>query len=447
MPHSENAPFSDNTLREIEADFHARPDYARVETAPAMITMPSELEFQQQAAEREAREAAERERRSLATKEWLEREKRQKRKSRLKKAMAVAAVVMTFKSGGFIDMAGDQFSDAGRVASEAIETPKTSDYLSDSVDGIDFEEYPEAAQADMRAEAHEEMQRDERVREAIIGLFETVDSDGYEGVKAEVAAERSAHPELFMSEERLNAVVDNIENAGSNSDTLESLGEFLAFYGIETGFRDDQKFEGREGEVKEIARAWVDVLSVLPKDFVALAELERVTISDEAVSGQDGHGSEMGTYTPDSNEINIVAKSRLLNAMAPAEGFLQRSDFSYEGVIAHEFGHALDERMPIGASLEEGEEMDTMSVKAIAEHIGRGIINRPEAPSIYAHSSDQEYAAELLSGVLSDRSDGLATTDEWRKFGSTSNKKMIDMLAQLEAVRPGIAKILIANRA
>lgn len=449
MPHPDSSSFSTDSFDEIEAEFRARPEYATAEAEPLLITMPDEITFQKMAAEREAREAAEQERRTLATKEWLEKQKREKRVSRLKKAMAVTAAVLSVKSGGLVDMVGDQFSDAGHVVTDAVKEPVMSDYLPDRMDGIDFEDYSEDAQDEMRAEAQESMERDGQARDTVIELFEAADQRGYDGLIAEVAEQRAAHPELYIGGEKIREVIESIEDSNSNQDTLKTLGDFLDYYGMKAGFYDDREFEDRGDEVKGIARAWVDVLSVLPKDFVALTEVAQVTISDEAVSGLAGEGSEMGSYDPDHNGINIVAKSGLMGALAPVEGFLQRSDFSHQGIIAHELGHALHDRlpMPIGVYLPEDEEVDLVSPGTIAEHIGRGIINRPEAPSIYAHTSQEEYVAELLSGLLSDRSDGLASTDEWRKFGSPSNKAMIQALTRLEVQYPGIAKVLVANRA
>lgn len=449
MPNPESQP-SHDTFREIEAEFHTRPDYRPVETTPPLITMPSEVEFAQLAAEREAREAAEREKRIAAHKEWLEREKRQKWKNRMKKAMAVVALTASVKSGGFIDMAGDQFSDAGRVAAEAVEAPSLADHLpQDEVDGIAFEDYPQAAQDEMTAEAHATVENIEQARNTVIELFETADRDGYDGIVREVAEHRAAHPELFMDQNQVEAVTENIENASSNEDAIQILQEFMNFYGIEAGFHDQHQFDDRQGEVKEIARAYVDVFSVLPKDFIALSKLEQVTVSNKPVTthATDGGGSEMGVYRPNENVINVVAVGKVLNAVMPVEGFLQRTDYSYQGVVAHELGHAFDEQLPVEVSQPEGEQVEGVSAATFLEHMARGVINRPEAPSVYAHSADEEYSAELKSGVLSDRSDGLASTDEWRKFGSESNKAMIATLVKFERVYPGIAKILIANRA
>lgn len=449
MPNPESHP-SDDTFREIEAEFHARPDYQPVETAPPLVTMPSEVEFAQLAAEREARESAELETRIAAHKEWLEREKRQKWKSRMKKAMAVVALTASVKSGGFIDMAGDQFSDAGRVAAHAVEAPNLADHLpQDEIDGIAFEDYPQTAQDEMTAEAHATVENIEQARNTVIELFETADQDGYDRIVQEVAEHRTAHPELFMDKSRVEASIESIEKASSNEDTIQTLQEFMNFYEIEAGFHDQHQFDDRQGEVKEIARAYVDVFSVLPKDFIALSKLERVTISNKSITGHntEGEGGEMGVYRPHENVINVVAVGKVLDAVMPVEGFLQRTDYSYQGVVAHELGHALDEQLPVEVSLPEGEQVEGVSAAAFFEHIARGVINRPEAPSVYARSADEEFSAELKSGVLSDRSDGLASTDEWRKFGSESNKAMIATLVKLERAYPGIAKILIANRA
>lgn len=443
-------------FRAIEAEFAARPDHQPIEIAPPLIAMPTEIEFAQMTAQREAREQAEKAQREKAHKEWRERERRETWKGRMKKVMAATAIVMTFKSGGLMDMVGDEFSDAGQVAADAVSEPQTEDYAvsrpGDTLDGIPYEEFSQEVRDEWAAEAEAKVEAVEKARQTVIDLFERVDDEGYDGLVAEVSEYKATHPEIFIDKASVEAAHEKIDSAGTNEEIIEALDDFMDFYGSEVAFHGES-FDDKQGSVNEIANAFVDVYSALPKDFIELAKVSKITISDEAVVEADGTvGHELGRYST-SGEINIVASSKLFNAMMSVEGFLQRTDMSYQGVIAHELGHALNEQLGVGATLPEDEKIDLevtgdekTPVVPFIEHIGRGIINRPEAPSVYAKSEQEEFNAEILSGVLSDRSGGLATTDEWRKFGSESNKAMIASLVDLEQAYPGIAKILIANR-
>lgn len=457
MPEKESSTSPEDTFRKIEAEFAARPDHQPVEMVSPLIEMPSELEFAQMTAEREAREKVLQTQRASEHKAWRERERREAWKKRMKKVMAATAIIVTFKSGGLMDMAGDEFSDAGHVAADAVPEPKLEDFLAgepgEEVDGILYEEYPQEARDEWAAEAASEFKEVEEARQTVIDLFDRVDNEGYDNLKTEVNEYRETHPDLFVDDAAIEAAHEAIDSADTNKDVLSALGEFMGFYGAEVGFNNDRSFDERQSSVKEIANAFVDVYSALPKDFIELAQVTKLTVSDKAVVDSHGEvGTEMGSYNS-LGAINIVADSTLFKAMISVESFLQRSDASYQGIIAHELGHALDEQLAVGVELPDDirvdlelEDDESTPIVPFIEQIGRGIINRPEAPSVYAKSEQGEFNAELLSGLLSDRSDGLATTDEWRKFGSASNKAMIQMLVDLERAYPGIAKILIANR-
>jgi hypothetical protein len=142
----------------------------------------------------------------------------------------------------------------------------------------------------------------------------------------------------------------------------------------------------------------------------------------------------------------MVVRSRFMDAASKLESALDGDDYGYQSLVAHELGHALDEHEMLYAQLDQDATEEDISGKAMFVLAGQNVINRPDYLSAYSRTSSNEHTAEVLSGVLSDRDNGLATTDEWRRFGSRANKSMIDMLAQLEAIRPGIAKILISNR-
>lgn len=438
----------DKSFRDVENEFHERPDHERPRYETTLITMPTELEFMRMSEENQAKEAAVAAKRAEQIKGWHEHYKREKWKGRMKKVMAVTAVAASLKSGGFIDMAADPFSDAGSVVESAVEVPITT--IPDELDGIAFEDYPKKAKREIIAEENARVTRETEARDTLIDLFQKIDEDGVEGILGEVNAERTRHPELFASGETIEQANRAIDEAGTNEEALAGLGILMNTYGITVGFKDEVTFDDRQGQLKDVLHAYADVFSVLPKDFIAMAELKNVTVSNKSATLDDGFGEEAGVYSPDQARINVTVMSEAMSLGMRAEGTLDRDDYSYTSVVAHELGHALAEHIGISSNLSADETTyfaDGIDAGPVFSQIGRGLMNRPKYISMYGRSAGGENTAELLSGLLSDRSNGLASPDEWRRFGSKANKDMIDVLARLEVARPGIAKILIANRA
>ncbi len=406
--------------------------------------MPSREEFAAMAQIRTAEETV----RKAEIADWRKAEKRKQWKGRMKKVMAATALLATVKTGGFMDMAADPFHDAGATAKSAIEiTPVT---IPDDMDGIAFEDYSPKVQAEYMADETARVERSTEVENTIVSLFERADSDGYREILAEVAAEKQANPELYASEESATAAKEAIGEAPTNDAALEALGTFMGEYGITAGYGEDVKFEDNQSGVKKALTAYVDVFAPLPKDFIALAKLKAVTVSDKAQISQDSHfGTEAGSYSANDGIINIVTHGALVRTALKIEGLTTGDDYRYQTVVAHELGHAMSEQLPIGSHLDEGDMVDMTDKTDAGAYFGqiaKNHIDRPSHMSLYGRTSSDENTAEVLSGLLSDSTNGLATTDETRRFGSGANKSMIDMLAQLEEQRPGIAKILIANR-
>lgn len=435
-----------DTFRSLEDDFAARPDHRRPGNARPPRFPASEVKRSPTSGEQHADEAAAAERRAAQVKEWYEQQKRMAWKDRMKKVMAVTALLATVKGGGFIDMAGDAMSDAGDVTAGVIERAELD--VPGVLDGVKLEDYPEASQKEIVAEQTEAVERYNVARETIVDLFRQIDSQGTSQVVAEVGYERSQHPELFATSEVVDSTREAIDSAATNKAALMAFSGFMNTYDIKAGFYDTP-FEDKQDETKKILNAYIDVFSVLPKDFIQLARLERVTVSNASHTAQPGNYPEAGSYSEYDSSIDVVVPGNVELAMMPVGEFLAQEDGSYQGVIAHELGHALDAQLILTSDLDENEtvESDTTDASTFFSQIGENVINRPNHISYYSHTSKDEHTAELLSGLLSDRSNGLASPDEWRRFGSGANKAMIRMLVDLEIKRPGIAKILLANRA
>lgn len=403
----------DTMFRDIETEFRARPDHQAIETVPPMITMPTTSGFDQMRVEREEREAVEREQRTVELNERLKREKLKRRKRRLTKTIAATAVVLSsyasLKSGGLIDKAGDRFVDAGDVVASAIGSvpdhePKGKDMLS--------------------------------------AFFSELDERGPGQLIQEVEQYKQSHASEFASETNLVATGERIDNAETNDEVVTALDEFMSGeYGIAVGYHTES-FDDRKGDVKGFAKATVEVFGALPKGFVALAEVDEIVMSNE-------ESDRSGTYSEEDETATIILRTKagLDNAVkrVASDNLPYVGDMSNRWTVAHELGHALDSHLSLpvsGSTAKAGdggiwEDLGTM---------GRELIQRPEFPTEYAKSDSGEHSAEVLAGVLSRSADGLADVDEWRRFGSESNKNMIRMLAQLEGAYPGIAKILVANR-
>lgn len=375
--------------------------------------------------------------------------KKERRTSRIKKVLAVAALFATVKSGGLIDIAADPFSDAGKVAAGAIDVAPIT--VPDELDGIAFEDFSKKAQREMTESAQADHDKELEAESTVVSLFERADAEGYDGIVSEVASDKAAHPESYADDDATRTAFERLDSSETNEQSISALDSFMHEFGMTADFHNGDRFDDRHDQVRDAAKAYVSVFSTLPKDLIALSKLESVTISNEGITADQSHvGAEGGAFTGTS--INLTALNAYMDTVAPVESRLQFDDLGYEKAVAHELGHALDHSLNLSAPLAEdeivveGDSLSDMDFLARGASMVRGAVNYPEYLSTYGRYSTVENTAEVLAGVVSNRLNGLAKVTETRKFTSPANEAMIDMLAQLEKARPGIAKILIANR-
>lgn len=447
---AEFSPFSAQSA--LVEESHAVPPVQELITPEVMERQlrERELQYQLEAPVREQQEKVRRQDRDR----WMRTEKIKIWKSRMKKAIAVTALVASVKGGGFIDMAADPFVDAGDVAASAIPQEKLE--VPNEIDGIQFEDYSADTQEETIAESKEYVEDSERARETVISIFSRADKEGYDGIIHDAQEWKLAHSELFVDEEKIKQIVESIDESKSNRDTLDALSTFMSFYDIKVGFGmnnfgEEVSFEDKQGEVKDIAQAYIKVFSSLPKDFIALSNLERVSITkefnDEQTSNSFG-GTQGGEYSPSDNEVTISTISGFVKYAKVFDEVLVGTKDDYTALIAHELSHAFDEHGVVSAEFDSSEQLGDGMAAPLLEQIARNVIDRPESPSIYGKSNSQEFTAEVSGGLLSDSggTSGISSVEQTRQFSSKSNKAMINALYTMEKQYPGIAQLLIANR-
>jgi len=243
----------------------------------------------------------------------------------------------------------------------------------------------------------------------------------------------------------LAAAYQRVDESHSNQEAVNALGSITQFYGIEAEI--DASFDGKEDEVKDMAKAYIKVFTNLPRDFIQKAAVKRVRMAEPFVQSSDSGMTKAGEYSSGDKSITIIPYS---SAAFKAATYLQQwagdGNVSYESIIAHELGHAFEENGIGIQQIPEGGQTTDVTATAIGEQVGRHVIGLPEVPSMYSRTSSEEFSAELSSGILSDTPNGLADVNSTREFSSKLNKYELNQLVEYEKAYPGIALLLVANR-
>ncbi|HEY1085144.1 MAG TPA: hypothetical protein VGE34_00275 [Candidatus Saccharimonadales bacterium] len=458
---SENEPIlssstSSEVLQRLEVEFTNHGAHT-LSAQPEVIT--PEIMDRQIAAMHEQTEAlrpqreAEEEARKLAAERWQRTQKIETWRRRMKGTLAAVVLFSTVKSGGLFDMAADPFVDAGDVVASAVEPSKAEDFLWDEMDGIRFKDLLPSEQVEERTEAEEQADRKNDARDKVIELFSLLDRDSTV-VKNAANKWRYDHQELFVDENRIDTAKRRIDESNSNQEVITALEDFMSFYDIRVGFEgagDDQPepFDSHKGEVKQLARAMVGVFSKLPKDLVRMSEVEQIEIASELSADNIGFGSDpAGLYSEDYNRLSFRPVSKWFRHAAKFDEIFTGGEQSYQGAVAHEFGHALAGKLEISSPLDEGGTIDAEDGlgKPYLTQIAGNVIKRPKYVSIYGRSGYGEYTAEAFSGLFSDISNDLALPEETRRFGSEANAGMLRILAELEERYPGAALLIVGNK-
>lgn len=368
------------------------------------------------------------------------------------------AIKAALGSGGLVDQIGEKFNDAQSVVYEAIPEPEHRIILPEDNwgDGIAYMHAPEGTLEAAQTKSDERYAAKVEAREAVAGLMEQLDSHDYEAIRTGAHDYLKDHPNDVLPREELQRIQESIDAAATNEDVLRAIAPFAEFYGIEVRFQTkvDKKYVDAFDPssdvvlVKQTVSRIIDSLAWMPKELMEDAAMDTIEIGKSNASVLGGTAA---VYSSGTRALRIPVRSSGISELTEsAFGYIMSQDASQEGDIVHEFGHALGYGgSGLGSKVPEGRvitEEDERGGEAILSHMFWGnIVQMPQDISPHSRIDNGERTADNLSALLSERTDGIAHPDEWRRFNSPANKEFLRVLGRLEENHPGIAAYIIAN--
>lgn len=363
--------------------------------------------------------------------------KTERRRSIVKKLTGAAAVIATLSPGGLIDKAMDPVVDTAGVVREAGHAVHSHTYTADDrFDGMNLKDYPDIL-ADLNREAEIQNAQVDKVANVAVQTMLDLDAHNYSAIQKRADEYVQRNPGNFMEPGSITTTREHIADATTNGEILTALRPLMNFYGLNVTIND------AHGEVsvassKAIANAIVNEIGTYPKTLVDKARLDTIVI-DHLNTDEKNASIKGGDYNSYDEQIRINAFNDAVMTFTevtgaiPVWGDLSGAN-SYEAVIAHEFGHALSGGR---LSTEHRGNGPLDVVRDIAGALG----NYPDVMSMYSRENGAERSAEEISGVLSDRADGLTHPDDSRRFVSPANKALLARLIRLGVAEQGDAPV------
>jgi len=358
-------------------------------------------------------------------KENRDKEKRENRLKWLKRAVGAGAIYIALMPGGLADSIADQFVGTEQTVQAAIEV-----YQPNSPDG------------------QGEWERTQAAGEVVNQTLQQLDDHEYQAILDDAMEYRDAHKEEFMNPEVAIDVFANLDGAQTKEEALAALAPLGSFYGYEFIVSDEVSLDALKYAAAEV----VDGLVVLPKNFTDKAVLESIYFETPG-EVNEGNSSDFGGgraayYSPSNKAIHMSASNQVLSTFKDLTSTLPGAagGFDQQSIFLHEFAHALSDgsgKVGVGDNEKVGGAGTAPTI--IEDLVVGGILRNPQVISNYARTDGEESLAENLSGLLSDRDDGLRHPDMPGEFNSRANQTMIRGLVGLEMADPGFANYLIAQ--
>jgi len=360
--------------------------------------------------------------RALETKE----RKRQNRHKWIRRAVGVAAIYATLTPGGLVDIAHNSIVGTQATVQTAVQgfTPET-----ESLESI------------------AEWEKIQTAGLAVEQTMEDLDIHQYQSVLDRAAEFKVQHAAEFLSADAIDETLDQIETAQTKEEVVAALADVSAFYGYTFEVSDIVSL----GALKNTAGEIVKSLSILPTSLTNQAALKTIMLQTmEEVAGDDADSDHelVGRYRSGEESIRIGSVDTLGVTLKRVSTTIPGSYGGYDigTVFMHEFSHALNEGASLGVADERAQVgEDRKAANIIEDIVVGGVLDSPQFMSTYARASTEESIAENLSGIFTDRSDGLAHPDESRSYTSPANVLALMNLVQLEANTPGLADYLVAQ--
>lgn len=346
------------------------------------------------------------------------REKKKMRRILAGAVLGTIACVHSFVPGdGLIDRIGASHSSTADTVDDAL-----AEYENDS-------EFVDAA---WRVEA----------------VYEQLDAEGIDSVVQTAMDYREKHSNDFVQPDSLTAYRETIESAGTKEAVAAAMLAFMQEYGIkDVEIEDGNQME----ELRRVASDFADIFGPLPLSFVKKAKFTRIALVDElkndAGKSRAGIMDSAGLMRIDVQDRNTLERAR--DDMTYTGLGVDRG---YGSTIAHEFMHAIEfARDRDGVqTFQFGLPADQYGdKKSEASHFGKNVkdvFSVSEVPSLYSLHDSGEFHAEIMASLLYDAYNDLPSPREWRRFNSELNEHQLRALTELEAMHPGIAPLIIADR-
>jgi hypothetical protein len=257
-------------------------------------------------------------------------------------------------------------------------------------------------------------------------IMRNLDEHNKEAIKSQADTYASAHTEDIFPTERQTAIRDNIEQAKSNDEIMAALQELGSFFDIEVQFSGTEDYGTRSfdlntpvSDTRRLASAIHEVLSVMPKHFMARTRLRSIELCDFKRSPIPVLGS--AEKQQGRLRFSVLPLSDIVG-----QSIMGGKKISYQEVVRHELTHVAPDIIDVSSVLPDEPTNPFLYLVSRA-------LSYPIDQSMYAAMSDvEEKRAESFAN-------GPEHPDRTRHYLSKANKLALRWLIQSELDDPGSA--------